>query len=142
MPKVSGQTLIFDWSDIDIRLSDLLWKFNPLPGERATYIYGVPHGGSIVAGLFYIRSGGIIQPSNTPEGARFIVDDIISTGRTKEAFYQSYPRKEFVTLVDKKGEGLQEFWVHLPWERPDEPAGARQSSDKVIGALPVPTGGH
>jgi len=141
MSKVVDQTIIFDWDDIDRRLSDLLWKLKPLKGESVTYIYGVPHGGYVVAGLFQLKSQGVVRSVPTPEKARFIVDDVIDTGRTRDAFCRCYPHQEFVALMDKKDEGTRNFWIHFPWEREDEPVGVRQSTGKVIGTL-KPRKGH
>lgn len=72
--------------------------------------YGVPRGGSIVAGL-------LGRPVTDHENADFIVDDIVDSGRTKEKFLALTFGKPFYALVDKTDRRDKDLgWVQFPWE--------------------------
>jgi|TARA_R100000455_G_C6273355_1_gene130905 GTP cyclohydrolase I len=69
--------------------------------------YGVPRGGTIVAGL-------LGNPTNKIEDADVIVDDLIDSGKTQERYTKAY-NKPFTCLIDKRG-ALSETWIVFPWE--------------------------
>ena len=75
-------------------------------------IWGVPRGGSIVAGLIQGKRDVVIV--DDPEDADIIVDDILDSGATRDQY-----GKPFFTLVDKHEEKIDE-WVHFPWEETPE----------------------
>lgn len=108
-------TVYLGWHDVYRRVSGL-------PPGRC---YGVPRGGSIVAGL----TG---QAVDTPEEADYILDDILDSGATRDRFHKAYPNKLFYVLVDKPHEGLLGQWVSFPWEEED---GEKDIRDTVIRQL-------
>lgn len=87
------------WADIRARL-------RRLPDGK---YYGVPRGGTVVAGLSQ-------QPVDTPEQADYIIDDIVDSGRTREEWLLRYPDKEFLALYDKTAGDAGLGWVVFPWE--------------------------
>lgn len=95
------------WSDVDQRIEAL-----HLQDVR---IWGIPRGGSIVAGL--ARQWGAIVVAD-PTEAEVIVDDIIDSGVTA-VYYAGSHSVPVVALVDKQTEGIGS-WVHFPWEEPAE----------------------
>ena len=99
--------LHLSWRDIDERLQAM--NLNEIP------VWGIPRGGSIVAGLAQ-RYGAI--PVLEPLQASVAIDDIIDSGATQERVYKDYNLKT-IALVDKDKEGIKE-WVHFPWEEPPE----------------------
>jgi len=91
----------------------LTWPevYHLLQDAPAGRLYGVPRGGSIVAGL----TGRAVD---NLEDADAIVDDIIDSGATRDRY--AYTRKPFWALVDKtKGAEFQKGWVVFPWEGKD-----------------------
>lgn len=74
--------------------------------SKDTKYYGVPRGGTIVAGL----TG---NPVTNIEDADVIIDDLIDSGATLER-YHKYD-KPFVALIDKREE-YQNEWLVFPWE--------------------------
>jgi GTP cyclohydrolase I len=87
--------------------------------------FGVPRGGSIVAGL----TGRAVERA---EDADFIVDDIIDSGATRAKWRKKFPRKPFVALVDKLDRANKlTGWIHFPWE--NEPD--RDAEDNVVRLL-------
>jgi len=73
---------------------------------EGTKCYGVPRGGTIVAGL----TGRAVDKI---EDADIIIDDLIDSGATEER-YKKY-NKPFVALIDKRIE-LNNKWIVFPWE--------------------------
>jgi GTP cyclohydrolase I len=97
--------LHLSWDDIDARLRKL--SLDKVP------VWGIPRGGSIVAGLA-MRYGAI--PVIDPREASIAIDDIIDSGATREKVLNEHNLKT-LALVDKGVEGIAE-WVHFPWEEP------------------------
>lgn len=96
------------WPDIDNRLNEMF----QVMGWR-TPVYGIPRGGSIVAGLLHARGANITEE---PDMAGVIVDDIVDSGHTRDLWRERYPDVPFKSLVDKRSEDLLGTWVHFPWE--------------------------
>jgi len=71
-------------------------------------VYGVPRGGSVVAGLLACEG---IRVVDTAEEATHIIDDIEDSGRTRRTWEERYPDKAFMSLV-----GPTKRWVVFPWE--------------------------
>jgi len=113
------------WQEIFIRLQKLQGAvvFELKTDARQPRVYGIPRGGSIVAGL----TGWAVD---TPEEADVIVDDIVCTGNTLRRYYDKY-QKPVLTLVDKAGEGLHN-WVVFPWEVSDESKGPEDAVRRLI----------
>jgi len=105
--------LDLSWKDVSLYV-DLLISEAEEDGfdlNRMT-IWGVPRGGSIVAGLIQGKRDVVIV--DDPEDADIIVDDILDSGATRDQY-----EKPFFTLVDKQEEKIDE-WVHFPWEETPE----------------------
>jgi GTP cyclohydrolase I len=90
-----------DWKTIFERVNNIKSIYN-----KDTKYYGVPRGGTIVAGL----TG---NPVQNIEDADVIIDDLIDSGATLER-YKKY-KKPFVALIDKSEE-YQNEWLVFPWE--------------------------
>ena len=88
----------------------LSWKdvYERLDHAPEGRLFGIPRGGSVVAGL----TG---RPSDSLNSADCIVDDIIVTGATREKY--AAIGKDFWALVDKEKEGIKDP-VHFPWDSP------------------------
>jgi len=97
------------WNDIYDRVSKLQFS----KGDK---VWGIPRGGSIVAGIAHLQLG--VPIADSPESATIALDDIIDSGATAAGVRQEYGLKTMV-LVNKAREGLDE-WIHFPWEEPPE----------------------
>ena len=89
--------------------------YRRLTGAPQGFLYGVPRGGSIVAGL----TGRAVDSADE---AAAIVDDIIDTGDTCRQWRSRVAGKQFWALVDKSPGGpdeklFKDYWVEFPWER-------------------------
>lgn len=84
---------------------------------RPIHIYGVPRGGIPVAYLLAAITDRI-EVVEHPGSADWIVDDIIDSGATRDAFNEQFPGKPFIALADflptRKQPGQ---WVVFPWEQ-------------------------
>ena len=77
--------------------------------KRTVKAYGVPRGGVALASMLY--------PVDTPEEAEIIIDDLIDSGATRDAWQKRFPDKEFIALCDKQTEpALAGKWLVFPWE--------------------------
>lgn len=92
------------WEEIKYRV-ELINKSYP----KAKF-YGVPRGGTIVAGLTN-------NPTLKIEEADIIIDDLIDSGATLERYKKH--NKPFLALFDKRKE-LQKEWLVFPWELKEE----------------------
>ena len=108
------------WNDVKERaehVANLIIKV-AVPNE-IIIIYGVPRGGIQAALLLCERlkaMGRITDLKTKPENANFIIDDIISTGKTRDKFVDNYTN-QFYALVDKTKKDHQQIWISFPWER-------------------------
>jgi len=91
---------IITWKDIKSRVKELGLDDN-------SKYYGVPRGGQAIASY--------LNPVDTPEEADFIIDDLIDSGATKNAYMSKY-NKPFIGLYDKQAEGITD-WLEFPWEK-------------------------
>jgi len=96
------------WDEVFARLHNIT------PSKLCT-IYGVPRGGTIVAGLMLARNGHMKTTTDERE-ANIIVDDIIDSGKTRADFVEHGFKGEFVALVDKTKGEFPGVWVRFPWE--------------------------
>ena len=80
-------------------------------GPRGKKVWGVPRGGSIVAGLLQICKGNKVV--DFAHEADIIVDDIIDSGRTKREVEEELPGKGYWALVPNKTPGK---FIKFPWE--------------------------
>lgn len=110
-----GEKLELNWADVNSRLGHMAETI-----ERDTSIarvYGVPRGGSIVAGMLAQRCRKIVLIDSI-EHADFVVDDITDSGATRERCrLEMKLGSMFIELVHKRDEGLLGTWVQFPWER-------------------------
>lgn len=82
---------------------------------RGKRIWGVPRGGSIVAGLATQLVGAI--EATGPDDAEVIVDDLIDSGATMR--HWEAMGKRFCALLDKRGNSVR-HWIEFPWEESGE----------------------
>ena len=99
--------LFLSWADVEKRIEEMNIKDKK--------IWGIPRGGSIVAGLAR-QQGAIVV--DTPQEADIAVDDIIDSGATQALIKQTY-QLETYSLINKVQDGINE-WVHFPWEESPE----------------------
>tara|TARA_Y100000310_G_C20654256_1_gene801186 strand:- start:1303 stop:2145 length:843 start_codon:yes stop_codon:yes gene_type:complete len=92
-----------------ISWNEIYGRVTALPDDGK--FYGVPRGGSIIAGL----TGMAVD---TIEEADYIVDDLIDSGETKK-LHEKWFKKPFVALFDKRHE-YQGKWLVFPWEKNGE----------------------
>ena len=101
---------VLTWKEVYERLK------NAPPGR----LYGVPRGGSVVAGL----TGRAVDSF---EDCDFVIDDIIDGGDTRREWQEKIIDQwhngkgtepiGFWALVDKVKEGIHEdVWIRFPWE--------------------------
>jgi len=69
--------------------------------------YGVPRGGSVIAGL----TGNAVD---NIDDADIIIDDLIDSGKTRDRYKELYPNKPFIALFNKQIEKLS--WITFPYE--------------------------
>ena len=100
--------LTLTWNDVSIRLRNL-----NITGD----VYGIPRGGAILAGMLHMNGANAVDH---PSLARFILDDIVDSGSTRDKIMDAHPQCLFRTLVDKPEEGLMGTWVKFPWEHDKE----------------------
>jgi len=116
--------------EVMLRLYNMEQKFciqGHFTSERIR-LYGIPRGGTIIAGLLQAGSGdtkffllrNYVLVDN-PHDADIIVDDILDSGATKRGVLDQLEPPEdgavkpFYVLVDKQQEEIEE-WVQFPWE--------------------------
>jgi len=90
------------WQQINARITAI---------QSANYkkrFYGVPRGGSIIAGLL----GNAVDD---PRNADVIVDDIVDSGQTYKKWRAKYPNKPFITAFNRN-EFARNAWIEFPWE--------------------------
>ena len=74
-------------------------------------IYGVPRGG--IPAAYAVKSRDFsIEIVDKPEDADVIVDDIIASGKTRDAYVKKY-NKPFLALIDNPE---PDTWYVFPWE--------------------------
>jgi hypothetical protein len=97
--------------EVEMNLRKLTWVevYKLLDEMPAGWVYGVPRGGAVVAGLLGCAV-------DSPEDAEYIVDDIEDSGATRRHYESKYPDKPFYTLVTREPDGP---WVVFPWEHAD-----------------------
>jgi len=63
-------------------------------------------------------TGGGLEIVEDPEDAHIFIGNIIVTGKTRERFLTSYPKKSFFALINKlDGDQDMEDSIEFPWER-------------------------
>jgi len=82
-------------------------------GIKGSKVWGIPRGGSIIAGLS-AQVGTVLV--DRPEDAEIIMDDIVDSGATRDRIMSEHGNKEFLALVDKPKEGILGTWIVFPWE--------------------------
>jgi len=83
--------------------------------EKTLYVWGIPKGGSIVAGLLFAKFPNV-EVCHHPEEADILVDDIYDSGATMRYYTGKY-RKSAVAVVDKRSDLDKDLgWVVFPWE--------------------------
>ncbi len=108
--------LVLSWDDVLKRVEDIS---RTLPNT----LYGIPRGGSIVAGLIYQQRLQSHRPCfivQHPQVAQIAIDDIIDSGETAKHYLEEYSLRT-VALVDKQAEDLIGTWIEFPWEKSEGP---------------------
>jgi GTP cyclohydrolase IA len=100
---VVGAMIEITWEEVYQRL-----KLAP-----AGKLYGIPRGGSVIAGL----TGRAV---NDPAEADWLVDDIYDSGKTAARWTAKYD-KPLWPLISKPNEGI-DSWLLMPWETRDPTA--------------------
>jgi GTP cyclohydrolase I len=99
------KNVLLTWEDVFSRIEYIKKKYKI---DRKTKIYGVPKNGMILAGFFNANN------VSAPEDADFILDDILDSGTTKRRFKKMFPKKKFITLLEKDS---KVDWVNFPFEK-------------------------
>lgn len=81
-------------------------------------VYGIPEGGYHIAYLIEALGLGVIV--DDPEEADCIVDDIIDSGKTIDAWKSKYPNKKFFIPYIKEN---PQVWYVFPWEATKKKSG-------------------
>lgn len=97
-------------------------------------LFGIPKGGTIVAGALAAREPRFRQVFDDSEGIDYVVDDIVDTGNTRYQWLERYPKPFIAMVYNYKHHGLcpsnellnpgglaGDKWVHFPWENETEP---------------------
>ena len=125
---MASEKYYMTWEEVFQRLHRMIDSLNLTHTTRVS-VYGIPRGGSIVAGLFKscYRQISIYEqglPAASTGVLRLIVDDIVDSGDTMERIMEPEINWGAVcrSLVDKLDpeEPLQEKWVVFPWEESAE----------------------
>jgi GTP cyclohydrolase I len=88
---------------------------------RPIKLYGIPRGG-IQAALLVRHSierdrGVRAVLVEDPQDADIFIDDIIDTGKTRQAFKEEYdPARPFFSLINKHDFAPTKAWIVFPWE--------------------------
>lgn len=89
-------------------------------------VYGVPRGGQVLAVALSHRLG--VPLAMFPSFDTLVVDDVVETGRTMDAFHLHY-RRPFWAWVNKSERIVNccltlplDTWVVFPWEDPERAA--------------------
>jgi len=75
--------------------------------RRWTY-YGIPRGGTIVAGVAAARG---FKITSEPERADMLLDDVVDSGATRSKWLVRFPAKGFRALYQRTDK-----WLVFPWE--------------------------
>lgn len=107
------------WAELETRAHALYhdWSKRGLCNQSGPLkVWGVPTGGSIVAGLVFAKLTGVVAVQN-PADCDIMVDDIVDSGSTQGTWQAQYDRP-FYALVNKiKHKGDKELgWITFPWE--------------------------
>lgn len=96
-------------SKLEVTWTEVYRRLEQAPAGR---LYGIPRGGSIVAGL----TGRAVD---TPDQADWLIDDVIDTGRTAAAVTSRHD-KPIWGLYDRQRDRLEDNWIVMPWETKDD----------------------
>ena len=73
-------------------------------------VYGVPRGGSIIAGL-------TLQAVDNVRSCDIIIDDILDSGQTYKNYKAMYPGKPFIVAFNRNEKRFKGYdWIVFPWE--------------------------
>ena len=114
----------YDWPEVYGRITDVVHQLQLRPTRSdglKLCVYGVPRGGTIVAGVLCSLHPGRFTFWVVPETADVIIDDIVDSGATRRHHLAEYPSATFVTLFDKTSVEADRCagWMVMPWE-PDK----------------------
>jgi len=123
------------WEEVvDLVRSRWEGKSGGLPGLN---VFGVPRGGIHIAQILAANECCVIV--DDPEGADFIVDDLIDSGATEQLWQSRYPAAQFWAPIDKRdGEGKEgSKWIVFPWESHDEDKDEEVIAGRLLQTLGV-----
>lgn len=113
-----------NWEDVFKRLEGL-WNVMQRNHHNPS-IWGMPRGGTIVAGLLAAKYGDFTNLVSSPDRCSYIIEDVLDTGRTYEKLLKHYDA-EILYLVNKPLERIQS-WVVFPWEVAEKEGEVREES--------------
>ncbi|CAK0779703.1 GTP cyclohydrolase IA [Gammaproteobacteria bacterium] len=104
----------------DSRKTVLTWKTtlklvknlrDSLP--EGCFVYGIPRGGAIVAGLLHPHCHVV----DNAQDANYLIDDILDSHQTRLKWQSMYHNIQFFGLIDKKNDPQWgNKWIEFPWE--------------------------
>ena len=101
-------------------------------GPDRMLVHGIPRGGVAVCYLL----GGIFTALNRslvfvddPKDADVIVDDLLDSGATRDAYRTEYPDTPFYVLYIKRED---DPWIVFPWEAPAERTGPADAVTRLL----------
>jgi len=119
------------WMDVEKRAEQVAMNLTRRHHHATISCYPVPRGGVYAALLIQAAcsrlDGPVLYFHDDSKSASTVVDDIIDSGRTRE----KYKGKDFVALVDKRGE-LQDYWVKFPWETSADERGPEDNIRRML----------
>ncbi len=99
-------------------------------GPRGKKVFGIPRGGSIIAGLLEIAKG--CKAVESPQDADVLIDDIVDSGETKKLALAEFPGRDFWALIPNKTPGT---WIRFPWESEQIETDLGTNVTRIIEAL-------
>lgn len=88
--------------------------------------YAIPTGG--ISAALAVRAFFGFEMVDSPEQADFFIDDLVDTGKTRDAYAKRFPGIPFFALFDKQGKTSP--WYVFPWEKD-----GRSADDSIVGTL-------
>ena len=96
-------------------------------------VWGVPRGGTFVAGLLNCRLGEWFHAVDSDLNADLLVDDLVDSGRTQRLWSARRPNAWFATLLNKSDSAWHSKWISFPWERAvNEATGVEDSVVRML----------
>ncbi len=111
-----SNNVLLSHSDIDDQVALMAKKISTNIGYLKIRCYPIPRGGVPVAYLLskhLLKHGVELTIEDLPENADIFIDDIVDSGRTRDAYINKFPHTPFYSLYV----GDQENWLVFPWDK-------------------------